>query len=195
MVESIHNLASVTCGLYTQSSPDGSAIYLQANHFNDFGEMEDFIKPNLILNRKNESHLLFPGDILFAAKGNKNFAASITNKMGPCVASSIFLVLRVNGTARKKLIPEFLVWFLNHPNTQSKLKSKAIGSALSSISKKVLEEMELELPDLHTQQCILIIDELRKKEKKLKLQIETLKEQQVQRLLINKTNTKKIFHE
>ena len=194
MKTQIRGIATITSGVYSQFGQFGSATYLQSNFFNELGEWKKNISPNLVLNKQTEKHLLYEGDILFAAKGAKNFATIVTNKMGACIASSTFLVIRVKSELRKRVLPEFIVWFLNHPNTLSYLKSKAIGSGVPSISKRVLDETEIILPDLHTQQNIVIIDDLRKRGKHLKNKIEELREVQVQKLLLNLTTGKIKLH-
>ena len=190
MKAKIEEISKVSTGIYTQFGQSGSAIYLQANYFDERGHLQDFIRPNLVLDDKTKKHLLNEGDILFAAKGTKNFAVSVKNKMGACVASSIFLVLRIKEEFKKIVQPEFLVWFLNHPNSLAYLKSQAIGTGLPSISKKTLEEMEIILPSLNTQNNIVIIDSLQKKEKRLRIQIEGMREKQIQQLLLNLTTGK-----
>ena len=194
MKTKLGEIATITSGVYSNFGQSGNAIYLQANYFNKAGEMADYIRPNLVLNKQTEKHLLNEGDILFAAKGTKNFAVSIKNKMGPCVASSTFLVLRINEGLRKKVLSEFLVWFLNHPNNQAQLKAKAIGTDLPSISKKALEGIEIIIPEISTQENIVIISELRKKEKGLKNNIEQLRETQVQQILYDLTTEKIKLH-
>ena len=192
MKNRLGDITNITSGIYSQFGQLGNALYLQANFFDESGELKKNIRPNLVLNKQTEKHLLRDGDILFAAKGTKNFAVSIKNKMGACVASSTFLVLKIRDDFQKKIIPEFLVWFLNHPNNQTYLKSKAIGTGLLSISKKALADAEIILPGLSTQQNIVIIDDLRKREKQLKGKIEVLREKQIQQLLHNLT-TEKIY--
>lgn len=190
MKAKVKEICSVSSGVYSQSGQLGNAIYLQANYFDEYGNMEEYIKPNLVLDDKTRKHLLDEGDVLFAAKGMNNFAVSVKNKMGACVASSTFLVLRIKEEFRKLILPEYLVWFLNHPNTQVNLKAKAIGTGLPSISKKALEKIEIEVPSMTTQQNIIIIDELRKREKQLRIKIEGLREKQVQHLLYHLTTGK-----
>lgn len=191
---SINDIAIVQSGIYSKFGQAGSATYLQANYFDEYGELKNTIKPNLVLNNQTEKHLLNEGDILFAAKGTKNFAVIVKNKMGPCVASSTFLVIRIKDGLRKKILPEFLVWLLNHPHSQSFLKSKAIGTGLPSITKKVLDDFKVEIPELTRQQNILIIDELRKKEKHIKEKIEELRGKQMLHLLINLNQQKVLTH-
>jgi restriction endonuclease S subunit len=183
----LSEIITITSGIYSKFGQLGNATYLQANYFNEAGKLDDNIRPNLILNKQTERHLLNEGDILFAAKGAKNFAVSIKNKMGACVASSTFLVLRIKSDFQKRVLSEYLVWFLNHPHNLAHLKAKATGTGVPSISKKTLDEMEIILPATITQESIVIIDDLRSREKELKVKIETLKEKQIQQLLYNLT--------
>jgi restriction endonuclease S subunit len=60
-----------------------------------------------------------------------------------------------------------------------------MGTSIVSISKAVLEELEISIPDQQTQKAILIISHLRNLEKKLKKQIETLREKQIQQQIFN----------
>ena len=60
------------------------------------------------------------------------------------------------------------------------LKGKAIGTSIVSISKSVLEELEISIPDIQIQKAILKISQLHNTEKKLKQRIETLREKQIQ---------------
>ena len=132
-----------------------------------------------------EKHLLNHGDILFAAKGSKNFAALYESKNQPAVASTSFFVIRLGDKFRNKILPDFLVWLINHPHSQKFLKGKAIGTSMVSISKSVLEDLEIYIPDMLTQKTILKITQLRNKERSLKQKIDFLKEKQIQQQIIN----------
>jgi restriction endonuclease S subunit len=78
-----------------------------------------------------------------------------------------------------------LTWFLNSYETQTLLKGQAIGTSIPSISKQVLENLEISVPNIETQEAILQITKLRNREKKLKQQIEMLREKQIQQQIIN----------
>ena len=65
------------------------------------------------------------------------------------------------------------------------LKNFARGTSIASISKAVLDELEIFIPDLKTQELILNITQLRNTEKKLKQEIEILREKLIQQLIIN----------
>lgn len=180
----IKNIANIKTGLFAKPISEGEVVYLQAKHFNEFGQLNSGLHPDLRLNDISEKHLLRHGDILFAAKGTKNITAMYENKNGPAVASTSFFVIRLQKNCLNEVLPEFLVWFFNHPDTQKFLKRNAIGTSMASISKAVLEELEISIPDLQTQKAILEIMNLRNTEKKLKLKIETLREKLIQQQVI-----------
>lgn len=82
------------------------------------------------------------------------------------------------------MLPQYLAWVLNSHTTQALLKGQAIGTSIPSISKRVLENLEISLPSIETQEAILQITKLRNKEKSLKKEIETLREKQIQAMLL-----------
>lgn len=165
-------------------------MYLQAKHFDEKGLLTQLLHPDLKAEQVSEKHLLRAGDVLFAAKGTRNFAAWYESDNLPAVASTSFFVIRLSKNFQDKILPEFLVWLINHPNSQSFLKGKAIGTSIVSISKSVLEELEISIPNLKTQKTILKITHLRNKEKNLKRQIESLKEKQIQQQIWQVINDK-----
>lgn len=155
---------------------------MQAKHFDESGEIAETLYPDLNANSKINKHILKKGDVLFAAKGTRNFAALYENDEPPAVASTSFFVIRLHDN---NVLPGYLVWFLNHPDTQTLLKGHARGTSMASISKAVLSDLEIPVPDLKRQELVLKIFKLRNEEKKLKQQIESLKEKEIQNLLIN----------
>lgn len=114
---------------------------------------------------------------MFAAKGTKNFAAWYESEEMPAVASTSFLVIRLHD---RNVLPGYLTWFLNHSSTQTLLKGQARGSAIASISKAVLSELEIPIPNIHKQELILQLFKLRNKEKNLIQQIKNLREKEIQ---------------
>ncbi len=182
MKNRLDNIAGIQTGIFSKTVSKGDIVYLQVKHFDEFGVLGSVLHPDLEYDSVTQKHLLKPGDVLFAAKGTKNFAAVYESHNPPAVASTSFFVIRLKVD---NVLPDYLAWKLNHPVTQNYLKRNAIGSAIVSISKAVLDELEISIPDLTTQRTILKIAELRKKEKQLKQQIETLKENQIQYQILN----------
>ncbi|MBK9961985.1 MAG: restriction endonuclease subunit S [Saprospiraceae bacterium] len=185
MKTQIKNLTNIQTGLFAKPSGVGELVYLQSKHFDEFGILHSTLHPDLKANGVSKKHLLKDGDVLFAAKGTKNFATVFENHNEPSVASTSFFVLRPSD---KKVLPQFLAWFLNNHTTQTLLKGQAIGTSIPSISKQVLENLEITIPNIEIQKTILQIAKLRNKEKSLKLKIETLREKQILQIIINKIN-------
>ncbi len=185
MKTQIKNLTNIQTGLFAKPSGVGELVYLQSKHFDEFGILHSTLHPDLKANGVSKKHLLKDGDVLFAAKGTKNFATVFENHNEPSVASTSFFVLRPSD---KKVLPQFLAWFLNNHTTQTLLKGQAIGTSIPSISKQVLENLEITIPNIEIQKTILQIAKLRNKEKSLKLKIETLREKQILQIITNKIN-------
>jgi restriction endonuclease S subunit len=178
----LKNITYIQTGLFAKPGGAGELVYLQAKHFDENGHLHAVLHPDLTAEGISEKHLLNEGDVLFAAKGTKNFAAVFENHNEPSVASTSFFVIRPTD---KKLLPQYLAWVLNSQTTQTLLKGQAIGTAIPSISKQVLENLEIAIPNIEKQKVILQITKLRNKEKSLKREIETLREKQIQQQIIN----------
>ncbi len=176
------HIASIQTGVFVRPTQKGEIVYLQAKHFDENGELAETLYPDLNSESRINKHLLKKGDVLFAAKGTKNFAACYENEEMPAVASTSFFVIRLHDG---NILPGYLMWFLNHPRTQTILKVQARGSSIASISKAVLSELEIPVPNIKKQELILQLFKLRNKEKKLKQQIEMLRESEIQQILIN----------
>jgi len=173
----LKHIAFIQTGVFAKPVKEGQIVYLQSKHFDENGILKSSLYPDL----KSESI----SDIIFAAKGTKNFAALYESKNKPAVASTSFFVIRLNEDFQDKVLPEYLTWHLNRASSQNYLKSQAVGSSIVSISKSVIDELELSIPDLDTQKAILIITHLRNAERKLQQQIEVLREKQIQQQIIN----------
>lgn len=184
MKTTLKHISTIQTGIYAQTVSSGSVVYLQAKHFNENGSFYNAVTPDLPFNSQTEKHLLNDGDIIFAAKGSKNFAAKYEGRYGKCVASSTFLVIRFLEKFKSEILPEYFVWYINHPKIQECLKAKARGSSIVSISKTDLQDIEIQIPSIETQKQILVIDSLRKRERELIKQIQSLKEKHIQHCLI-----------
>ena len=178
----LKHITSIQTGVFAKPIQKGVIAYLQSKHFDESGELVETLYPDMDLDSKIEKHLLKNGDVLFAAKGSRNFAAWYENDKIPAVASTSFFVMRLFD---KNVLPGYLTWFLNHPDTQSLLKGQARGSSIASISKAVLSELEIPIPSIQKQELIIRIFKLRNSERTLKQKIENLRESKIQQLLIN----------
>ncbi len=113
---------------------------MQARYFDENGNLSSSLQADLKMTSQTTKHLLKSGDVLFAAKGTKNFAAVFGENHPPSVASTTFFVLTIRNP---DVLPEYLAWVLNNQATQSFLKRNAIGSSMVSISKEVLSDLQI----------------------------------------------------
>jgi len=105
------------------------------------------------LKGKSKPEWLQSGDILFAARGNRNYAAVIdqTLENRKAVASPHFYVIRCN---QSKVIPAFLASLLNHGPSQRYFERESEGTQTKSIRRDVLANTQIALPSLAEQQKV-----------------------------------------
>ena len=95
----------------------------------------------------SDKHILQPGDILFMAKGNKNYAW-VFNLEAKAVATSLFFIIRPDTT---KVSPEYLAWYINQETIQGTLHAAKAGTSVTNISLQSLSELEIKVPSIYTQ--------------------------------------------
>lgn len=172
----LKDIAEIQTGIYAKASPSPDTVYLQVNNFDADRVICNTAKPSITIPSKNRGHYLNVGNLLFAGKGTNNFCVVFTGYDEKCVASSSFLVVRI--TKIDLVEPQYVSWFLNLPSTLMSLSSNAVGTSIPSITKATLEEVELPLPPIATQEKIVEIAKLQKKERELREAI-TVKRQQI----------------
>ena len=153
----VKEIANIQFGYYGQPSKDGTIPYLQAKHFNEFGQFvgdnDTFLKED----PKTIGSLLQDGDVLFVAKGFRFFAILYKEEFGKAIASSIFFILRPNKT---RVIPAYLVSVLNLPKNLLHFQQSGAGSSIPSIRKNELADFTFNLLPLEQQQNVVELQEL-----------------------------------
>lgn len=120
------------------------------------------------LETKKEPDWLKPGDILFSARGSRNYAVLISECPEYALAAPYFFVIKIKYS---KLLPDFLVWELNQTPSQKYFQKESEGSLTKSIRKNVLEVKKITIPSLNKQKHIIKIAETLEHEKKICEQI------------------------
>lgn len=182
MTATVKDITTIQTGFFAKPIGKGNVVYLQSKHFDEFGRLTAALYPDLNAADISEKHLLNAGDILFAAKGFKNFATVFESSNPTAVASTSFFVLRLTD---KNILPEYLAWFLNHQKTQAFLKGKAKGTSIPSITKSVLESLEIGIPSLEKQKLIIRLAELALQESELRAKILTRRKLLIEQQIIN----------
>ena len=109
---------------------------------------------------KAEYHLA-PKSILVKSRGTDYSAALFDLPDVTAVAAYHFIVVTVT---RNNLLPEFVLWYINRPQTQHKLSLKAGGSYIKALSAKALAELPIAIPPMEQQHLIVDINRLTQQE-------------------------------
>jgi restriction endonuclease S subunit len=184
----LKDLATVSAGQFFRPVNNGTLRYILAKNIGDNGEFIYSSTPTLLNDDQTSKHILTPGDIVFISKGTKNIATLITSTLQPSVASSSLFVIRMMQTNLHKILPEYLVWYLNSERAQAFFKSQQRGSDLQYISKGTLQALEISLPNTKQQHAIVHIAKLRIEEKRIFERIQKLKESKLQQQISNALN-------
>ena len=183
MKTTIKEIAKIQTGLFAKPVGYGDVVYLQSKHFDEYGLLNSSLHPDLNADDISENHLLNDGDVLFAAKGTKNFAAVYETHNPPAVASTSFFVLRL---CNADVLPHYIAWFLNNSQSQILIKDLARGTSIPSIRKSVLEDLEIVIPLKPIQQIIVDIAILAKKERELREKLINKRSQFTEQKLLEK---------
>ena len=118
------------------------------------------------LSGRKRPEYLFPGDILFMAKGTRNDAAVVTDLPHNTVCTPNFYHIRLTQGAFN-LMPEFLAWQINHSDAQRYFAMCSQGSVAPSITKSQLGSLPIVVPSIEQQKLMVKLDNAAIREKKL----------------------------
>ena len=96
------------------------------------------------------------------------------------------LLVRPN---KAKVVPRYLLWWLNQPSSQHYFASRAEGSAVQMISKRCLENLEVSLPSLDRQCSLAAYFDLAEQEKALLGDMKHLRAKHAQGVLMHLAKT------
>jgi len=134
------------------------------------------------LTERQSTNWLRSGDILFAARGQRNYAALVDGEINErqIVAAPQFYVIRLT---QPNILPEYLAWYVNQPIAQKYYLANAEGSTTPSIRRQVLEGTPIVLPSLKQQKTFIELAKTISKEKQLAVRMITNGEKLMQSLL------------
>lgn len=181
----LKDIVELQPGVYLKPLEGNSKSVAHLLGLRDFDENLDYLNSSTEVDKKEvkEKYIINGNDILFSSRMQFNAFYLPKDKSKTFVASSSFIILKPN---LKKVVPDYLMWFLNHPNTQHTFSSLSQAtSRVPYISTKKLQEIELDLPNLSTQKQIADIHQLQRREKQLTHALLEKKEQYIQHILLN----------
>ena len=160
----LNEVCSIQFGSYLKPSAEGSLPFLQAKNFSETGTLLGNFDAFVPDRENTRAFALQVGDILFAGKGSRFFAAEYEEKWGEVIPSSLFYVLKVD---ENKVLPGFLSAVLNLSKNIAYFQQAGAGSNIPSLRKKELADFEIEIPPLEIQKKIVAMKKLHDEEMKL----------------------------
>lgn len=151
----ISTIASVSAGFPLRGSvdalEDGEVAVVQMRNIALGSGVVWRSTSKVTLPTKRKPDWLRDGDIIFAARGAKNYAVALDGVPRRSVCSPHFFILRVKGECD----PNFLAWQINQKTAQSYFKRSATGSHIMNIRREVIEGLIVALPSLNKQKTIV----------------------------------------
>ena len=180
MLKTLKDIARVQMGLSFRSriepEADGTVAVIQMR---DLTEDNKLSQRNLIavkMNGLNGRHLVKRNDLIFRSRGQTTTAAIVDTEIGSAIVAAPLLRIRVTS---KRVLPEYLCWFVNQASAQAFLHSRATGTAMTVIGKSALDNLQVPLPGLATQERIVALADLSNQEQRLMRELAAKKEKLV----------------
>lgn len=163
------DIAEVRAGLLTKKPvkprPDGTHHILQIRDFNgDRSAVNSSAMVRFTPDSPSSVRPLLAGEVVFLARGTRNFAFAPADLPAPSVAAGYFFVIHPGEQA----LPGYLAWCLNQPATLRALaRSGTSGAHMPVVRRADIENVQLPIPPIHVQQDILQLDGLMREEQTL----------------------------
>ncbi len=158
MIQALSDAVAVQAGHPFRGSiaedPNGHAYALQMRDVSPDGGVAWRGLTRTSLDRHKSAVWLQAGDVVFVARGQRNYALSLDDVPLPAVCSPHFFLLRVRSA---DLLPAFLAWQINRGPAQRYFAQNAEGSNQLSIRRGILEALPICIPPLAQQQRIVAL--------------------------------------
>ena len=166
----LRNIARVQSGHHSRGkiepNKDGTHYLLQARDVDAYRfsyRPDRLIRFSPALSRKD--WILQSGDVLFMARGARNYSVILHEIPDLTVAAACFFIVRVSS---EKVMPGYLCWYLNQPPCQHYLsRHSGKGVHMPVVRRTVMENIDIPLSPLETQKIIVNINALMQKEEEL----------------------------
>jgi len=165
MKAKLENIATVQAGYSFRSRLEsldaGAVAVIQMKDLTSTNRVDCNELVRVDMEMPKEHHFVQPGDLIFRSRGLTSNSAILVDDPGAAVLAAPLLRIRVKN---RKMLPEYLNWYISQQPAQAYLTSCAAGTALKMISKQSLENMELFVPPLERQHLIVELAALEEEE-------------------------------
>lgn len=130
-----------------------------------------------------------PGNLVFRGRGAGINAVEIIKTDKPIVVASPLMIIRPN---HKRVDSAYLKWAITNIHAYRHYTQYLSGSVIMGVGKQALDKLEIDLPDLSTQQKISQIKQLQTQEAELLSHYKNIRAKLFDALISNNTSKGKV---
>lgn len=189
MMKKLSDIANISPGYPFRTSiepDDNSDVYVvQLRDAQPNGQINQNQIIKTTLPGKKNPIWLESGDILFSARGSKNFASLVEDLPKKTVCSPHFFIVKVKKSAMDKVSAEFICWQLNQLYAQRYFIKTAEGGINLGIRRKVLESVPIKLIPINNQREIVALHRSSLSEQKILQQLIDNRQQELKAIALD----------
>ncbi len=128
-------------------------------------------------------YLMKKNDLIFKSRGLDTKASILDKDINNTILAAPLIRIRIKN---KNVLPEYVLWYINELPAQTFINRRAKGTFQKMITKQVLEDLEIEIPEIEKQKKILEIFHLANKESSLLEELAKKKKRYISKILLDK---------
>jgi hypothetical protein len=164
----------------------GGVLAIQLRDISSEGYIDPERLTRVQLEDLADRYFVRAGDVVFRSRGDRNTASALDERLQePALAVLPLMVLRPN---LKLVTPEYLAWAINQPPAQRHFDAAARGTNIRMIPRSSLDNLELDVPDIETQEKIVAVDALAERERLLSQLAAETRRQMISLILVEQAN-------
>ena len=141
---------------------EGDILVVQLKELSDKNTIDISTAVKINMQDVSNNYLLQKGDLVFRSRGMDSTAAIMNITSDNVILSAPFQRIRLRDTL--KIIPEYLLWYINSKDAQSYFSTNKTGTSVTMISTTVLADLPVVIPSVEIQKKIVEINTLSEKE-------------------------------
>lgn len=164
----------------------GGVLAIQLRDISSEGHIDPERLTRVQLEDPADRYFVRAGDVVFRSRGDRNTASALDERLQePALAVLPLMVLRPN---LEVVTPEYLAWAINQPPAQRHFDAAARGTNIRMIPRSSLDNLELDVPDIETQEKIVAVDALAERERLLSQLAAETRRQMISLILVEQAN-------
>ena len=154
---------------------EGNIMVVQLKELSDKNTIDISTAVKINMQDVSDNYLLQKDDLVFRSRGMDSTAAIMDITANNVILSAPFQRIRLRDTL--KIIPEYLLWYINSKDAQTYFSANKTGTSVTMISTAVLADFPVIVPPVEIQKNIVEINKL--SEREIELQEELIRKKRL----------------